>query len=85
MNLEPNTVIETGAAALLFDAVFLVGGRVHPLRALVRDCRTLISFSAGMSAAYVFVHLMPEMSGARLPRTSSKHFLKCVFRLSSTK
>ena len=65
MNLEPNTIVETGAAALLFAAVFLVGGRVHPLRALIRDRRSIISFSAGMSAAYVFVHLMPEMSGAR--------------------
>lgn len=65
MNLEPNTIIETGAAALLFAAVFVVGGRMHPLRALIRDRRSIISFSSGMSAAYVFVHLMPEMHGAR--------------------
>ena len=57
-------VLATGAAALLFAAVFMVGGRVH-LRGLVRDRRSMISFSAGMSAAYVFVHVMPEMHDAR--------------------
>jgi hypothetical protein len=55
----------TGAAALLFAATFLVGGRVHPLRALIRDRRSIVSFGAGMSAAYVFVHLMPELHGVR--------------------
>jgi hypothetical protein len=58
-------ILESGAAALLFAAVFLAGGHVHPLRALVRDRRTLVSFAAGASAAYVFVHLMPELHGAR--------------------
>ena len=46
-------------------ATFLVGGRVHPLRALVRDRRSIISFGAGMSIAYVFVHLMPELHSVR--------------------
>jgi len=62
---ETTKVVETGAAALLFAAVFLVGGRVHPLRALIRDRRSIISFGAGMSAAYVFVHVLPELHGAR--------------------
>lgn len=57
--------LESGAAALLFAATFLVGGRVHPLRAWVRDRRSIISFGAGISAAYVFVHVMPELHGAR--------------------
>lgn len=56
---------ETGAVALLFAAVFLFGGRFHPLRALTADRRSLVSFAGGMSAAYVFVHLMPEMHSAR--------------------
>jgi len=58
-------VVATAAAALLFAATFLFGGRVHPLRALVRDRRSLISFGAGMAIAYVFVHVMPELHDAR--------------------
>jgi len=65
VDLDLRTVAETGAAALLFAAVFLVGGRFHPLRALTSDRRSLVSFAAGMSAAYVFVRLMPEMHAAR--------------------
>lgn len=41
------------------------GDQVHPLRALIRDRRSRISFGAGMCAAYVFVHVMPEVHGAR--------------------
>ena len=58
-------LVETGAAALAFAFVFLAGGRLHPLRWLVRDRRTIVSFGAGMSAAYVFVHVMPELQGMR--------------------
>ena len=58
-------LLETGLAALLFAAIFLLGGRVHPLRALVRDRRSIVSFCAGMAAAYVFVHVMPELHLAR--------------------
>lgn len=57
--------LETGAAALLFIVTFLMGGRVHPFRTLVRDRRSIVSFGAGMSIAYVFVHLMPELHGVR--------------------
>ena len=56
---------ETGLAALLFAVTFLAGGHVHVLRALGMNHRRMISFSAGMSSAYVFVHLMPELHGAR--------------------
>jgi len=65
MHAEPVSLVETGIAALLFALTFLFGGRVHPLKAFMRDRCGLVSFSAGMSAAYVFVHLMPEMHGAR--------------------
>jgi hypothetical protein len=57
-------LVETGAAALLFAAIFLFGGRVHPLRAVL-DRRSIISFSAGVSTAYVFVHLLPELHSVR--------------------
>ena len=65
MQMETQLIVETGVAALLFALIFLYGGRVHPLRAVIRDRRSIVSFSAGMSAAYVFVHLMPELHGAR--------------------
>ena len=65
MALESGVPLETGAAALVFAATFLVGGRVHPFRSLIRDRRSILSFGAGMSAAYVFVHVMPELHGAR--------------------
>lgn len=65
MALGSGAIIETGAAALLFAATFLIGGRVHPFRSLVRDRRSVVSFGAGMSAAYVFVHLLPELSEVR--------------------
>jgi hypothetical protein len=65
--MAPGTgaIIETGAAALVFAATFLFGGRVHPFRSLIRDRRSILSFGAGMSAAYVFVHVMPELHDAR--------------------
>ena len=40
-------LVETGAAAVLFAFVFLAGGRLHPLRWLVRDRRTIVSFGEG--------------------------------------
>lgn len=58
-------IFETGAAALLFAAIFVFGGHVHPLRVLVRDDRSLVSFAAGASAAYVFVRAIPELQDAR--------------------
>ena len=58
-------IFGTGAAALLFAAVFLFGGRFHPMRTLITDRRSVVSFGAGISVAYVFVHLMPELHGAR--------------------
>ena len=58
-------ILETGAAALVFAGVFLVGGRFYPMRAFMKSRRGLLSLSAGVSVAYVFVHLMPELGGAR--------------------
>jgi hypothetical protein len=64
--MEITRVVETGPAALLFALTFLFGGRVGWLRRIVRDERAVVSFGAGMSAAYVFVHLMPELHGVRV-------------------
>jgi len=59
------TMIETGVAALLFAAIFLAGEKIKPLRVFIKNPRSIISFGAGMSAAYVFMHLMPELHEAR--------------------
>jgi len=59
------SITETGAAVLLFAATFLVAGRVHPPRWLNWDERSIVSLGAGMSSAYVFVHVMPELHAVR--------------------
>jgi hypothetical protein len=66
MSMDVKILVETGPAALLFAVTFLYGGRISLLGWLVRDERSTISFGAGMSAAYVFVHLVPELHGVRL-------------------
>lgn len=58
-------VLRTGLAALALATVFVAGKRIHPLRSLVPDHRSIVSFSAGMSVAYVFVRMMPELADAR--------------------
>lgn len=63
--MDTQNIVETGAAALLFMTAFLVGARVHPIQSLIHDRRTILSFGAGMSTAYVFVHVMPELHAAR--------------------
>ncbi len=63
--MELAAVIETGAAAMLFAATFLLGDRVRPFQALVSP-RSIVSFGGGMAAAYVFMHVMPELHGVRV-------------------
>jgi hypothetical protein len=63
--IDTNRLLETGAATLVFSAVFLWGGRFYPGRLLTRNQGNLLAGSAGISLAYVFVHMMPELSGAR--------------------
>jgi hypothetical protein len=53
-------LIESFAATLLFAAAFLFGGRVH----VTRSPRAALSLGAGISTAYVFVHLLPELGEA---------------------
>jgi len=64
MALE-TTIVGTGVVALLFSATFVFGRRIELLRVLLKNPHSIISFGAGMSAAYVFVHLMPELHEAR--------------------
>jgi hypothetical protein len=62
---ETATLSVTGFAALLFAATFLWGGRFHPFSRLIKDRRSVISLGAGAAAAYVFVHLIPELHQVR--------------------
>lgn len=62
--METGKIIESGIAALVFASMFLFGQRIHVLRALANP-RSLASLGAGMSIAYVFVYLMPELHEAR--------------------
>lgn len=55
--------LETLAASFLFALAFVFGGRLHKPGNIRR--RSLLSFSAGASVAYIFVHLSPELEGAR--------------------
>jgi len=62
---EGSPGLEAGAAALLFSAVLLLGHRFHPLQSLGIERRSILSFGGGMSCAYIFVHVMPELGTAR--------------------
>lgn len=57
------TAVETLGASVLFALVFIVGGRLHRPGNIRR--RSVLSFSAGASVAYIFVHLSPELGQAR--------------------
>jgi hypothetical protein len=63
MQIELN--FESAAAALLFCAIFLLVGKLRPFRMLIREERAAVSLGAGVATAYVFVHVMPELNGAR--------------------
>lgn len=59
--------IEIGplAAVLVFSAIFLVGSGALIPKFLRHHHRRVLSFGAGVTIAYVFVHLLPELEAAR--------------------
>ncbi len=59
--------IEIGplAAVLVFSAVFLLGSGALVPAPFRRHQRRVLSFGAGLTIAYVFVHLLPELEAAR--------------------
>lgn len=59
------STLHSAIAAMAFAGTFAFGRRIHPLRALSIDRRSMISFCGGMASAYVFVHVMPELDHAR--------------------
>lgn len=52
-------------AALVFAVIFLLGSDVLIPGPIRRRKRRLLSFGAGITIAYVFVHLLPELEAAR--------------------
>jgi hypothetical protein len=66
MRVAPSAnIIATGSSALILAAAFPIGGRLQLVRKVIRDRGRLLSLGAGVSIAYVFVHMMPEMADAR--------------------
>ena len=58
---------ETGpfVAAVVFAAIFLFGSNVLLPESFRHHRRRILSFGAGVTIAYVFVHLLPELEAAR--------------------
>jgi hypothetical protein len=63
--MDSRVIIETGVAASIFACTFLFGRRLEQLHGRFIEEGSLMSFAAGTSSAYVFVHLMPELSEVR--------------------
>jgi hypothetical protein len=64
MHLTLDESFETGVAALFLAAVFLMGG-FRPFKGALRETDSALSFFGGMSSAYVFVRMMPELATAQ--------------------
>ena len=70
--------IESLVAALIFAAIFYFGGALRlPERG---HHRRLLSFGAGVSVAYVFVHLLPDLETARVVFVRSTSQISLPFR-----
>jgi hypothetical protein len=63
-------VLTTLSVALLFAAIFLFGGRAA-YRPGQRGRRRFLSFAAGISVAYTFVHVLPALHAIREFQTQS--------------
>jgi len=71
-------VLMTLSVALLFAAIFLFGGRVA-YRPGQKGRRRFLSFAAGISVAYTFVHVMPLLGEMREFATHSPDDFHRVF------
>jgi len=74
---DPNT-LTTLSIALLFAAIFLFGGRLA-YRPGQRGHRRFLSFAAGISVAYIFVHVLPALNVIRELHTQSPIDFKILF------
>ena len=61
----------TLSVALLFAAIFLFGGRLAP-RFDPMGLRRFLSFAAGISVAYTFVHVLPALARSRICRPNTR-------------
>ena len=66
------------SVALLFAAIFLFGGRVA-YRPGQRGRRRFLSFAAGISVAYTFVHVLPALHVIREFHTQSPSDFQMLF------
>ena len=74
---SPNT-LATLSVALLFAAIFLFGGKAA-YRPGQRGRRRFLSFAAGISVGYTFVHVLPALSTMRNIATQSQAGLRRLF------
>ncbi len=70
--------LESLVAALIFSAIFYFGGALRLPEG--RHHRRLLSFGAGVSVAYVFVHLLPDLETARVVFVQSTSHISLPFR-----
>jgi hypothetical protein len=70
MTSHAPSALTTLSVALLFAAIFLFGGRAayHPGQ---RGRRRFLSFAAGISVSYTFVHVLPALHEIRAIHTQS--------------
>ncbi len=70
--------LTTLSVALLFAAIFLFGGRAA-YRPGQKGRRRFLSFAAGISVSYVFVHVLPALHAIRALHTQSPADFYMVF------
>ena len=70
MATSESHLLPTLGVALLFAAVFLFGGRAAHGSGRINH-RRFLSFAAGVSVAYTFVHVLPALHTIREIQTSS--------------
>jgi hypothetical protein len=78
MHAQGPHALTTLSVALMFAAIFLFGGRAA-YRPGQRGRRRFLSFAAGISVAYAFVHVLPALHAIREFQTQSQGNFKMLF------
>ncbi len=78
MSAQGASPLTTLGVALLFAAIFLFGGRAA-YRPGQKGRRRFLSFAAGISVSYVFVHVLPALHAIRALHTQSPADFYMVF------
>lgn len=71
-------ILMTLSVTLIFAAIFLFGGRIA-YRPGQRGRRRFLSFAAGISVGYTFVHVLPALGEMRVPVTEFQAGFHRVF------